>query len=105
MRIGALYLLMCWITWKARKELASEGRDVTTHISSRVVKQMLQFKKTSSQLLNLNLVSTTMLEERLNRWVVLPDGWFKLNSDGVSKGNPGLAGGGGLLRSTSGDLV
>ena len=29
-------------------------------------------------------------------------GWFKLNSDGASYGNPGKAGGGGIIRDCNG---
>lgn len=29
-------------------------------------------------------------------WSFPPQGWVKLNTDGASKGNPGLAGAGGL---------
>lgn len=32
-----------------------------------------------------------------------PEGWYKLNSDGASCGNPGKAGGGGLIRDCSGN--
>ena len=35
-----------------------------------------------------------------------PDlGWAKLNTDGASLGNPGIAGGGGLIRDTNGNWV
>ena len=34
-------------------------------------------------------------------WTKPPEGWFKLNSDGASAGNPGSAGGGGLLRDSN----
>lgn len=34
-----------------------------------------------------------------------PSGWFKINTDGVSKGNPGSAGCGGILRDDVGNWV
>ena len=37
-------------------------------------------------------------------WLRPPVSWYKLNSDGSSLGNPGLAGGG-LIRNDSGDWV
>lgn len=38
-------------------------------------------------------------------WVP-PDGWaVKLNTDGAAKGNPGLAGPGGLIRSSAGSWL
>ena len=39
------------------------------------------------------------------RWNRLPMGWFKLNADGASFGNPGTAGGGGLIRDYYGSWV
>uniref|UniRef100_A0A2N9I267 RNase H type-1 domain-containing protein n=1 Tax=Fagus sylvatica TaxID=28930 RepID=A0A2N9I267_FAGSY len=39
------------------------------------------------------------------KWVAPPLGWFKLNTDGSSLGNPGLAGGGGVIRNHVGELA
>lgn len=38
-------------------------------------------------------------------WFMPSGGWFKLNSDGSSRGNPGLSGGGGVVRDTSGNVI
>jgi hypothetical protein len=39
------------------------------------------------------------------KWSPPPLGWFKLNTDGSSLGNPGMAGGGGVIRNHFGDWV
>jgi ribonuclease HI len=39
------------------------------------------------------------------KWNLPPLGWFKLNTDGSSLGNPGKAGGGGVIRNHLGDWV
>ena len=39
------------------------------------------------------------------KWHLPPLTWFKLNSDGSSLGNPGLAGGDGLIRNDRGEWV
>ena len=39
------------------------------------------------------------------RWLNPPSNWFKLNSDGSSRGNLGLAGGGGLIHNDKGEWV
>ncbi|KAG7548857.1 hypothetical protein ISN44_As12g040050 [Arabidopsis suecica] len=40
--------------------------------------------------------------ERLIAWTPPREGWLKLNTDGESKGNPGLASAGGVLRDAEG---
>ena len=39
------------------------------------------------------------------KWVSPPLGWFKLNTDGSSLGNPGMARGGGVIRNHVGEWV
>ena len=39
------------------------------------------------------------------RWLPPPINWLKLNSDGLSMGNHGLVGGGGLIRNEIGEWV
>ncbi|KAK7291983.1 hypothetical protein RIF29_07579 [Crotalaria pallida] len=38
-------------------------------------------------------------------WRKPPEGWFKMNTDGTSRGNPGLAGCGGLIRDGEGRWI
>ncbi|XP_075649824.1 uncharacterized protein LOC142620320 [Castanea sativa] len=39
------------------------------------------------------------------KWIPPSSNWFKLNSNGSSMGNPGLAGGGGIIRNKNGEWV
>ena len=39
------------------------------------------------------------------RWEKPPSNWFKLNIDGASCGNPGRAGGGGVIRDCASEWV
>ena len=39
------------------------------------------------------------------RWEILDIGWVKLNSDGSSRGNPGVTGSGGLIRNEKGEWI
>lgn len=38
-------------------------------------------------------------------WSKPLSGWYKLNTNGASLGNPGLAGGGGLIRNSQGNWI
>jgi len=48
-------------------------------------------------------VSQLNYSQALVRWEAVPGGWYILNTDGASKGNPGPARGGGVLRDDKGD--
>ena len=56
-----------------------------------------------------NLVSngnqSTIRNKIQVRWLNLLSNWFKLNSDGLTRGNPGLASGGGLIRNEKGEWI
>ena len=43
--------------------------------------------------------------ESLIQWTPPPERWIKLNVDGASKGNPGTAGAGGILRGHYGNWI
>ena len=45
------------------------------------------------------------LNSLLSRWKRLSHGWVKLNTDGSSLGNPGPAGGGGVIRDEEGAWI
>lgn len=51
------------------------------------------------------LQNTTVRREVHIKWMAPPPGWFTLNTDGASKGSPGLAGGGGVLRDDRGAFI
>jgi hypothetical protein len=44
-------------------------------------------------------------EERMVGWRRPGEGWARINTYGAAKGNPGLAGGGGLLRDEGGRWI
>jgi len=55
-----------------------------------------------------NLVSNdpnVQCKERLICWESPPEGWVLLNTDGGSRGNPGIANAGGILRGDRGEWL
>lgn len=46
-----------------------------------------------------------MRKELIVRWEKPPGGWIKLNTDGASRGNPGIAAAGGVFRDDKGESV
>ncbi|KAM7526883.1 hypothetical protein LguiA_016785 [Lonicera macranthoides] len=55
--------------------------------------------------LGLNCLIMKVARCLVTKWVKPLAGRFKLNSDGCSRGNPGLSGGGSLLRSCLGEVM
>lgn len=47
----------------------------------------------------------TSMDMAKDFWHPPPEGYFKYNIDGASKGNPGIAGYGGVLRDAEGSII
>ncbi|KAL0294570.1 UNVERIFIED_CONTAM: putative ribonuclease H protein [Sesamum radiatum] len=64
-------------------------------------------KETSSQSTHSIYTSSRKLsgKKQLLHWRKPPEGWYKLNTDGASKGNPGISGAGGILRDQLGKVI
>ncbi|KAL0396335.1 UNVERIFIED_CONTAM: putative ribonuclease H protein [Sesamum calycinum] len=56
--------------------------------------------------LNIPLQPRTQLKKAITvHWRKPQEGWYKLNTDGASKGNPGISGAGGILRNHLGRVM
>ena len=55
--------------------------------------------------IGINAKQTSNQRQIAVSWCFPPSTWFKLNSDGSSLGNPGKAGGGGLIRNDKGEWL
>ncbi|CAA7040435.1 unnamed protein product [Microthlaspi erraticum] len=85
------------------KRLSCDFRDMETHCAEDRVKFMKDYTKEVSQImLRSDNGRSVVREERLISWLPPQANWKKLNTDGASRGNPGLATAGGVIRDGEG---
>ena len=111
--------LICWALWKFRNLAYFEGVVTPVHVIFNHIVKELQLiaratpftcstpedKRCWTQGLVPFLKQPPRARLRIIRWMVPPMGYVKLNVDGSSLGNPGDAGGGGLIRDSEGRLL
>lgn len=109
-----LPVFVCWFLWKARNAYFFEGKQIPWSVicdqilSSVLDSFSLQFKGLSCDFSSwphfLRSLSTLPRHSKVMQvqWFPSAHSLVKLNSDGCSKGNPGIGGGGGLLRDSQG---
>lgn len=108
-----------WFIWFARNQLRFNNQSMT--VSS--IRHLISASVAMSGNLSLGKSSSLMLEFQLLKsfhvsihhpkapqviqvnWYKPPCGWFKCNSDGASRGNPGLSAYGGIFRDSSGAIL
>ncbi|CAA7037229.1 unnamed protein product [Microthlaspi erraticum] len=100
---STLFAISTWWGWKWRcwnvfgnsgkcKDRVKFLKNLATEVFSAHVKLRQQ-------------TSTCVREERHIAWTKPENGWWKMNTDGASRGNPGLAAAGGILRDDRGAWV
>ncbi|XP_027098892.2 uncharacterized protein [Coffea arabica] len=103
---------ICWHIWKARNKAVFEGEQMrSTVICQSIFSEVksivdIHFKQklgvqTFCQLFDWSHLTTSVFDFKLVRWEVTAMGGLVLNTDGCSKGNPGVGGGGGVLRDST----
>lgn len=97
---GTLFLFALWCLWKNKNKVIFENTTPNPNLHKFCVHQARKYyfcvNKTS--------MPSTKVAIQV-RWNKLAAGWFKLNTDGASFGNPGKAGGGGIIRNSHGHWV
>ncbi|KAK9991108.1 hypothetical protein SO802_026093 [Lithocarpus litseifolius] len=89
-----------WCLWKHRNRVVFENTTLNPNLHKQCISQALEyFFCVGKRKLQRSVVIMSV------KWNKPLDGWFKLNTDGASIGNPGKAGGGGLIRDSSGNWV
>ena len=94
---GIIFPFATWNLWKHRNRVMFDNAPLNLNLHSYCLTQAVDFfycvgtmRKTKQR---------TIVQVK---WFKPPAGWFKLNSDGASCGNPGKAGGGVLIRDCNG---
>ncbi|KAK3170499.1 hypothetical protein Dsin_032530 [Dipteronia sinensis] len=115
---STLFFAMIWTIWEARNELVFKGSRMTIEQATDLIKFQVAwwFKHhgkcsmlpITTMLLNLpESCSEAKVQRKANigKWIPPIEGAFKFNVDGSSRGNPGSAGIGGVLRDSSGKIL
>lgn len=103
---STIFANMIWQTWKVRNRFAFDSIDDHFRLSSRVCSISQAFWSTSESLMKvLGPISPLQQQDNLVSWRPHSGEWITVNTDAVSKGNPGLAGGAGLARDSTGKLI
>lgn len=103
-RSCTLFATMLWYTWKCRNKLVFDGTDETLHLT-RIVCSTTNYFWHSREVLRSGLYAANPVSPSgSSEWIAPPMDWFKLNIDAISKGNLGMARGGGLIQDDKGDF-
>lgn len=97
---STLFPFAIWEIWKHRNKVIFENTPPNLHLHSTCTRLATEYFYCAGKTQTLKHYTTTPV-----CWSKLMEGWYKLNLDWASLGNPGKAGGGGLIRDSQGSLV
>ena len=95
---GIIFPLTVWSIWLHRNNMAFER--IGNHRDMQSQTLMKAAKVAYLDINGKHMLGRVRIQVK---WTPPPLHWFKLNSDGSSLGNPGLAGGGGIIRDNVGN--
>ncbi|KAL0449169.1 UNVERIFIED_CONTAM: putative ribonuclease H protein [Sesamum latifolium] len=112
-------ILILWFAWRMRNDVKFNNirfsaqriiRNVCAYLSRLHKAQGMKAKNWKGDLLvaakmGFFFPKTTPQSPKVIRWRYPIEGWWKLNTDGASKGNPGCAGAGGIIRDCHGRFI
>lgn len=96
-RWGTLFLFAIWSLWKNRNKVIFGNSIPNPNLHKACIHQVREYFYCVSKIFQ----ATRKVAIQV-RWNKPPEGWFKLNTDGASHGNPGKVGGGGIIRNSHG---
>ena len=97
---GIIFSFGVWSLWLHRNKVVFEGENHQQNLTSETYAHAADYIFIGSdckQRIQKHIIQV--------KWSRLAAGWFKLNSNGSSLGNPGRAGGGGIIRNANGEWV
>ena len=100
MEWGTIFPMAMWILWLHRNSIVFSK----TRPQQSLLDETLARAAEIAYLVS-NGNQNTIRNKIQVRWLNPPSNWFKLNSDGSSRGNPGLASDGGLIHNEKGEWV
>ena len=92
-----LFSFGIWTIWNHHNKVVFQNRAPSPSIHQEIIQRAVEFFFCAQ---GNSLYKPKML--KMVRWERLYRGWYKLNTDGSAIGNPGVAGGGGVLRDDAG---
>lgn len=97
---STLFLFTIWSIWKNKNKIAFDNAIPNSSLHKIHLSQAYEYSfcVSKSKLKALKVVVAI-------RWNKPLEGWYKLNTDGVSFENPGKDGGGGIIRDNQGNWV
>ena len=95
-----LYSFAIWHIWKSRNNYVFNGKPANPRLAIEITNQAMEFMYCYS-----SSKAPNGRTSKLVRWEKPPSGWTKLNMNGASLGNLGVAGCGGIMRDERGNWV
>ena len=94
---SVIFPFSIWNLWKHCNRVVFDNIPLSTNLHGLCLSQAVEYFYCVGKMMNVRQRVSMQV-----KWSKPPEGWFKLNLDGASCGNPGKAGGGGLIRDCSG---
>ena len=89
-----------WELWKHRNRVVFENIPLNIYLYRMCINQAMEFYYCVGKINEQRRLAGIQV-----RWEKPPSNWFKLNTDRASCGNPGRAGGGGVIRDCASEWV
>ena len=97
---STIFAFGIWTIWNHRNSVVFKNKPINHSIHKEIIHKAVEYSFIAQ-----NFSNCKLRIERSIRWERPNRGWHKLNTDGSSLGNPGLASGWGILRNEVGGWI